>query len=113
MGAVTVVLSASSSDKRFDPHALILAITQRAFIVLAVVYTAGVAILVSLSSRKVGQEHVFIDVGACAFFGGFTVLSTKAFSSLLTMEWAAVFKEWITYPVLAVSFLKHTTSHDI
>jgi len=34
--------------------------------------------------------------------GGFTVLSTKAFSTLLTMEAWAVFKEWITYPILAV-----------
>ena len=31
------------------------------------------------------------------------MLSTKAFSSLLTKEWIVVFKEWITYPVLAVS----------
>ena len=103
MGAVTVVLSASSSDKRLDPQGLIQAITQRAFIVLAIVYAVGAAILVTLSSRKVGREHVFIDVGACALFGGFTVLSTKAFSSLLTMEWVAVFKEWVTYPVIVVS----------
>lgn len=30
------------------------------------------------------------------------MLSTKAFSSLLTREWFGIFKEWITYPVLAV-----------
>ncbi len=35
--------------------------------------------------------------------GGFTVLSTKAFSTLLTMEWFEIFTEWITYPVVAVS----------
>lgn len=35
--------------------------------------------------------------------GGFTVLSTKAFSSLLTREWLEIFTEWITYPVLIVS----------
>lgn len=102
LGAITVVLSASSSDRRLDPDALIHAITQNAFIVLAGLYAAGAAVLVSLSSRRIGREHVWVDIGACALFGGFTVLSTKAFSSLLTMEWAAVFKEWITYPVLVV-----------
>ncbi|KAL5530191.1 hypothetical protein ACEPAF_6448 [Sanghuangporus sanghuang] len=102
LGAITVVLSASSSDRRLDPDALIHAITQRPFIVLAAVYAGGAAVLVSLSSQRLGREHVWVDVGACALFGGFTVLSTKAFSSLLTREWVALFKEWITYPVLAV-----------
>ena len=103
LGAVTVVLSASTSDRRLDPHALIEAITQQAFLVLTIVYVIGATILVSLSSRRIGRDHVIIDVGACALFGGFTVLSTKAFSSLLTKEWVAVFKEWITYPILVVS----------
>lgn len=41
------------------------------------------------------------------FVGGFTVLSTKALSTLLTMEWIKIFTEWITYPVIAVSCLHH------
>ncbi|THH03591.1 hypothetical protein EW145_g6156, partial [Phellinidium pouzarii] len=102
MGAVTVVLSANPSDTRLDSNSLLRAITQQAFIVLAFLYAVGTIVLVSLSSQRIGQEHVFIDVGACALFGGFTVLSTKAFSSLLTLEWVAVFKEWITYPTLAI-----------
>ncbi|KAL5487821.1 hypothetical protein ACEPAI_5929 [Sanghuangporus weigelae] len=102
LGAITVVLSASSSDRRLDPDALIHAITQRPFMVLAAIYAGGAAFLVSLSSQRLGQQHVWVDVGACALFGGFTVLSTKAFSSLLAREWVALFKEWITYPVLAV-----------
>ena len=39
--------------------------------------------------------------------GGFTVLSTKALSTLLTMEWIKVFTEWITYPIIAVSSVHH------
>jgi len=34
--------------------------------------------------------------------GGFTVLATKATSTLLTKEWGNMLTEWITYPVLAV-----------
>ncbi|EJD01208.1 DUF803-domain-containing protein [Fomitiporia mediterranea MF3/22] len=101
-GAITVVLSASSSDRRLSPEGLIEAITQQAFIILAALYAGGIALLVSLSSRRIGRTHFWVDLGACALFGGFTVLSTKAISSLLTKEWVAIFKEWITYPVLAV-----------
>ena len=35
------------------------------------------------------------------------MLSTKAVSTLLTMEWLQIFKEWITYPVIAVRSLMH------
>ena len=30
------------------------------------------------------------------------MLSTKAFSTLLTKEWFQIFTEWITYPIIAV-----------
>ena len=112
LGAVSVVLSANPSDRRLDPHSLIEAITQQAFLILTIIYVIGAITLVTLSSRRIGREHVIVDVGACAFFGGFTVLSTKAFSSLLTKEWVAVFKEWITYPVLVVSGL-YFPSNDV
>ena len=37
--------------------------------------------------------------------GGFTVLSTKAVSTLLTTRGFDMFKEWMTYPALAVSVI--------
>ena len=37
------------------------------------------------------------------FSGGFTVLSTKAISTLLTLRWIEIFTFWITYPLLTVS----------
>src|SRR5579863_4730113 len=39
--------------------------------------------------------------------GGFTVLSTKAVSTLLTTNGFDMFKQWVTYPVLAVSRCSH------
>ncbi|KAI0676980.1 DUF803-domain-containing protein [Trametes maxima] len=102
IGAVTVVLSANPSDTRLDPKSLIEAITQRPFEVYAIVYTVGIFILSGLSAGPAGRRWVYIDVGLCALFGGFTVLSTKAVSTLLTLEWFEIFKEWITYPVIAV-----------
>ncbi|KAH9947323.1 DUF803-domain-containing protein, partial [Amylocystis lapponica] len=100
IGAVTVVLSANPSDVRLDPAGLIHAITQRPFIVYSAVYVAGIIVLSSLSEGRVGKRWVYVDVGLCALFGGFTVLSTKAISTLLTLEWFEMFTEWITYPVL-------------
>jgi len=43
----------------------------------------------------------------CRCLGGFTVLSTKAVSSLLTSNGFNMFKQWMTYPILAVSSCSH------
>ncbi|EIW61768.1 DUF803-domain-containing protein [Trametes versicolor FP-101664 SS1] len=102
VGAVTVVLSANASDTRLDPKSLLEAISQRAFQVYTIVYVVGMFILSGLSEGPAGRRWVYVDIGLCALFGGFTVLSTKAVSTLLTLEWFEIFKEWITYPVIAV-----------
>ncbi|KAF9247146.1 magnesium transporter NIPA-domain-containing protein [Melanogaster broomeanus] len=105
IGATTVVLSTPSSDGAqpvLTPEALIEAITQRSFIIFSIVYMVCAVILGGLSEGSVGKRIVVIDVGLCAIFGGFTVLSTKAISTLLTKEWAKMFTEWITYPILTV-----------
>ncbi|KAL1708509.1 magnesium transporter NIPA-domain-containing protein [Schizophyllum commune] len=102
VGAVTVVLSTQSSDTRLNPDALIRAICKTSFAVYTIVYLVLGLIFVSLSPGRIGQKYLFIDVGLCALFGGFTVLSTKAVSTLLTMEWVNIFTHWITYVVILV-----------
>ncbi|KAJ7179277.1 DUF803-domain-containing protein [Mycena filopes] len=102
VGAVTVVLSSNASDTRLDPDALLEAISQTPFLVYTCVYVAGIIVLSVLSQGRIGRQWVFVDVGLCALFGGFTVLSTKAISTLLTMEWFEMFTKWITYPTIAV-----------
>ncbi|KAF7352939.1 DUF803 domain membrane protein [Mycena venus] len=102
IGAVTVVLASNASDTRLDPDALLVAISQTPFIIYSGVYLVGIVILSILSEGNTGRTVVFVDVGLCALFGGFTVLSTKAVSTLLTMEWFEMFTKWITYPTIAV-----------
>lgn len=102
LGAVTVVFSANTSDTRLDRGALIEAIAQKPFIIYSIIYIVGAFVLTGLSASKRGRDWVFVDVGLCALFGGFTVLSTKALSTLLTMEWIKIFTEWITYPIIAI-----------
>jgi drug/metabolite transporter (DMT)-like permease len=104
-GAVTVVLSSNTSDVRLDPAGLLRAISQRAFIIFSCIYIVAAIALASLSEGKTGKRVVFVDVGLCAIFGGFTVLSTKGISTLLTLEWIDMFTEWITYPVILVLIL--------
>ena len=37
------------------------------------------------------------------------MLSTKALSTLLTMEWVRLFTDWIAYPTIAVGSIHHPT----
>ncbi|KAG7445855.1 DUF803-domain-containing protein [Guyanagaster necrorhizus] len=102
IGAVTVVLASSSAETRLDPDGLVKAISQTPFIVYSCIYVAGSIILSILSEGSLGRRWVTVDVGLCALFGGFTVLSTKAISTLLTMQWIEMFASPITYPVILV-----------
>jgi len=105
IGATTVVLSSPSSDGSapvLTPDALIEAITQRPFVIFSLIYLVSAIILGGLSEGGLGRRVVVIDIGLCAIFGGFTVLATKAISTLLTKEWVKMMAEWITYPILAV-----------
>ncbi|KXN86366.1 NIPA-like protein 2 [Leucoagaricus sp. SymC.cos] len=100
VGAVTVVLSSNASDTRLDPRQLVEAIIQTPFLIYTGTYIGGACILAGLSQGRLGRTYVYIDIGLCALFGGFTVLSTKALSILITLEWYGVFTEWITYPLI-------------
>ncbi|KAJ3550619.1 hypothetical protein NMY22_g345 [Coprinellus aureogranulatus] len=102
IGAVTVVLASNASDTRLDADSLLHAILQIPFLVFSIVYIVGVVVLAGLSESSLGRRFVVIDVGLCALFGGFTVLSTKAISTLLTIHWLEMFTKWITYPLLLV-----------
>jgi len=102
IGAITVVLSANPSDARLSPGKLLEAASQTAFLIFSAIYVASASVLMGLSEASIGRRWVLVDVGLCALFGGFTVLSTKAVSTLLTTNGFNMFRLWITYPVLAV-----------
>ncbi|KAH9960505.1 magnesium transporter NIPA-domain-containing protein [Russula dissimulans] len=102
MGAITVVLSVNPSDTRLSPEKLLEAASQTAFLIFSAIYVASASILTGLSEGSIGRRWVLVDVGLCALFGGFTVLSTKAVSTLLAINGFNMFRLWVTYPVLAV-----------
>ncbi|KAI9467255.1 DUF803-domain-containing protein [Lactarius psammicola] len=95
IGAVTVVLSSNASDAPLSLEKLLQAISQRVFLVFAVVYAIGAFILMGLSEGSAGRRWVLVDVGLCALFAISTLFATRGFET---------FKEPMTYPVLAVLF---------
>lgn len=78
------------------------AISQIPFIVYTVLVTVAVAGLMAASETSYGEKWIGIDVGICALFGGFTVLSTKALSSLLSTIFLNLFKRPIGWILLVV-----------
>jgi len=102
IGALTVVAASKTSDVRLDTEGLIEALKQHTFIAYTVVTAVAAIILGLLSEGRAGRTYVAVDIGLCALFGGYTVLATKAISTLLSLEWIQVFQEWITYPTLVV-----------
>ncbi|ORX37569.1 magnesium transporter NIPA-domain-containing protein [Kockovaella imperatae] len=103
VGAVTVVYSSNASNPRLDPDGLVHAIRQVPFIVYTCLNLVAMVILSLLSrSHKYGAKYIGIDVGVCALFGGYTVLSTKALSSLLSTIFLSAFASWITWVLVVV-----------
>jgi hypothetical protein len=93
-GAVVVVLSASSSEEKIGPHDIWVMITRWEF-ELYLGLTACLIIALMWVSHMYGSRTILIDVGLVALFGGYTALSTKGVSSLLS------FTLWhvITFPI--------------
>ncbi|EPQ30737.1 uncharacterized protein PFL1_01638 [Pseudozyma flocculosa PF-1] len=84
IGAVTVVFSSKQSDDRLGPNALLAAIKRIEFVVYASISIGLGLFLAFLSRSRYADRWVLVDVGTCAIFGGFTVLSTKGISSLIS-----------------------------
>jgi len=72
IGAITVVLSTPSPDDSvppLTPDGLIAAISQRSFIIFAMIYLVGAVVLAGFSEGSLGRRIVVVDVGLCAIFG--------------------------------------------
>lgn len=102
VGALAVVLSGRSENKSLSPSEFLHAIAQPAFIVYSSISLGLIAFLITLSHTRIGDKYLAVDILITALAGGFTVLSTKAFSSFLTKSFLDCFKQPITYPILLV-----------
>ncbi|KAK6210239.1 DUF803 domain membrane protein [Colletotrichum tabaci] len=100
-GVVVVVLSAKQEETKLDPDDVWDAITTLAFeIYLAV--TISLIIILMWASPKYGHRTILIDLGLVGLFGGFTALSTKGVSSILSTTLLGAFKTPVAWALLFV-----------
>ncbi|KAI0022031.1 DUF803-domain-containing protein [Xylariomycetidae sp. FL0641] len=100
-GAVTVVLSANTEETKMDPHDVWDAITTMAFEIYMGV-TIFLIVLLMWASPKYGNRTILIDLGLVGLFGGYTALTTKGVSSMLSSTLFRAFTTPVTYGMLFV-----------
>ncbi|KAK2766095.1 hypothetical protein FQN54_007610 [Arachnomyces sp. PD_36] len=103
-GAVTVVMSAKTSENKMGPEDIWGMITRWEF-ELYLGLTAALIVGLMWASGKYGKKTSLIDLGLVGLFGGYTALSTKGVSSLLSYTLWHVITFGITYALVAVLVL--------
>ncbi len=99
---IVVLVSSKTPEVPVSFEDMIQGLIQVGFISYVIVLIVSLAILLILSESQVGLQNIAIDLSIVAIFGGFSVLSTKALSSLLTRNWYFVFTHWLTYILIFV-----------
>ncbi|KAF5370101.1 hypothetical protein D9758_001204 [Tetrapyrgos nigripes] len=77
-------------------------------IIIAIIGAVTVVFSSNASDGRLNPDaliHAISQTPFIVYSCGFTVLSTKAVSTLLTMRWGEVFTSYITYPVILVLIL--------
>ncbi|CAK3940903.1 NIPA 2 [Lecanosticta acicola] len=100
-GCVVVVLSASANNPKLTPEAIWDLVTTWEFETYLGI-TCFLIIVLLFLSNKYGHKTILIDLGLVGLFGGYTALSTKGVSSLLTYSIWRIVTFPITYLLLAV-----------
>ncbi|KAI1432920.1 DUF803-domain-containing protein [Xylaria sp. CBS 124048] len=101
LGAITVVLSAKGEETKLDPHDVWDAITTTAFEIYLGVTSFLIVILMWASSRY-GNRTILIDLGLVGLFGGYTALTTKGVSSMLSSTLFKAFATPVTYGLVII-----------
>ncbi|KAK8060999.1 hypothetical protein PG997_015220 [Apiospora hydei] len=100
-GAVTVVLSAKQEETKLEPHDVWDAITTMEFEIYMGVSIFLIIVLMWASPRY-GNRSILIDLGLVGLFGGYTALTTKGVSSMLSSTLWRAFATPVTYGLLVV-----------
>ncbi|KAI0867007.1 magnesium transporter NIPA-domain-containing protein [Xylaria cubensis] len=100
-GAITVVLSAKGEETKLDPHDVWDAITTTAFEIYLGV-TSFLIIVLMWASPRYGNKTILIDLGLVGLFGGYTALTTKGVSSMLSSTLLKAFATPVTYGLVII-----------
>ncbi|MBW0560568.1 hypothetical protein O181_100283, partial [Austropuccinia psidii MF-1] len=105
LGTFMIIINSPPNTQSLSPLQLQKAFHQPAFLIFGSISLFFIFSLISLSQTKWVDQFLIIDVGLCAILGGFTVLSTKAFSSLLSTMLLDCFKYTITWLMILIMIL--------
>ncbi|KOS16626.1 NIPA-like protein 2 [Escovopsis weberi] len=100
-GVVTVVWSANQEETKLGPQDVWGAITTTEFEIYMGV-TAGLIVALMWASTRYGKRTILIDLGLVGLFGGYTALSTKGVSSMLSSTLWGAFTTPVTYALIFV-----------
>ncbi|KAI1757758.1 magnesium transporter NIPA-domain-containing protein [Xylaria castorea] len=100
-GAITVVLSAKGEETKLNPHDVWDAITTTAFEIYLGV-TSFLIIVLMWASPRYGNKTILIDLGLVGLFGGYTALTTKGVSSMLSSTLFKAFATPVTYGLVII-----------
>ncbi|KAI0145880.1 DUF803-domain-containing protein [Hypoxylon sp. NC0597] len=100
-GAVTVVLSAKQEETKLDPHDVWDHITTMEFEIYMCI-SIFLIIVLMWASPKYGNRTILIDLGLVGLFGGYTALTTKGVSSMLSSTLFRAFTTPVTYGLVIV-----------
>ncbi|KAI0166279.1 DUF803-domain-containing protein [Xylariaceae sp. FL1272] len=100
-GAITVVLSAKGEETKLNPHDVWDAITTMEFEIYMGV-TIFFIIALMWASPRYGHRTILIDLGLVGLFGGYTALTTKGVSSMLSSTLLKAFTTPVTYGLVLV-----------
>lgn len=85
-----------------SPDELLAAVLAPSFLIYTALNVALLVPLTLLSPTEWGARYIAIDVGTCALYGGYTVMATKALSSLLSASFLGAFAYPITWAAVVV-----------
>ncbi|KAH9906143.1 DUF803-domain-containing protein [Xylariomycetidae sp. FL2044] len=100
-GAVTVVLSAKQKETKLEPHDVWDAITTLEFEIYMAI-TIFLIVVFMWASPRYGNRTILIDLGLVGLFGGYTALTTKGVSSMLSSTLFRAFTTPVTYGLIIV-----------
>lgn len=100
-GVIIVVLSAKTEETMLNPHDVWDAIRTMEFEIYLGV-TIGLIIILMWASPRYGRRTILIDLGLVGLFGGYTALSTKGVSSMLSATLWRAFTTPVTYVLLLI-----------
>ena len=102
LGTIMIVLASTSTDEPVISPDKLLELMARWPFVIYVLITVMLMVFLTSSSPKYGHKYILWDLGLVAVYGGYTVLSTKALSSLLHLPFSILVTHFITYFLVAI-----------